>query len=66
MSGAETRTPAQQFMEVKGRRNDARDVTLTANEILASLNAPEIYYLAIVRSREPSPNQQLSPALLPA
>lgn len=37
------------FVEVKGRHADARDVILTKNEILASLNAPESYFLAIVR-----------------
>jgi superfamily II DNA or RNA helicase len=37
------------FIEVKGRYADGRDVILTKNEILASLNAPETYILAIVR-----------------
>jgi len=37
------------FIEVKGRHAEARDVILTKNEILASLNAPETYFLAIVR-----------------
>jgi hypothetical protein len=37
------------FIEVKGRHAEARDVILTKNEILASLNAPEAYFLALVR-----------------
>ncbi len=36
------------FIEVKGRQADSRDVILTKNEILASLNAPEAFVLAIV------------------
>lgn len=47
----ESRTPAGhlRFVEVKGRHADAREVILTKNEILASLNAPDAYFLAIVR-----------------
>ena len=47
----DSRTPAGhlRFIEVKGRHADARDVILTKNEILASLNAPDAYFLAIVR-----------------
>jgi len=47
----ESRTPAGhlRFIEVKGRHAEARDVILTKNEILASLNAPEAFYLALVR-----------------
>jgi superfamily II DNA or RNA helicase len=37
------------FIEVKGRHAEARDVIVTKNEILASLNAPEAYFLALVR-----------------
>ncbi len=37
------------FVEVKGRHAEARDVILTKNEILASLNAPDAYFLALVR-----------------
>jgi hypothetical protein len=37
------------FVEVKGRQADARDVILTKNELLASLNAPDAYFLATVR-----------------
>lgn len=47
----ESRDPASghlRFIEVKGRHADARDVILTKNEILASLNAPDAYFLAIV------------------
>ncbi len=44
-------TPAGhlRFIEVKGRHADARDVIVTKNEILASLNAPEAFHLALVR-----------------
>jgi hypothetical protein len=46
------------FIEVKGRHAEARDVIVTKNEILAALNAPETYFLALVRveagfAREP-------------
>jgi superfamily II DNA or RNA helicase len=46
------------FIEVKGRHADGRDVIVTKNEILASLNAPEAFVLAIVQvdggfAREP-------------
>lgn len=37
------------FIEVKGRHAEARDVILTKNEILASLNAPDAFILALVR-----------------
>ncbi|HXQ45637.1 MAG TPA: DUF3883 domain-containing protein, partial [Caulobacteraceae bacterium] len=37
------------FIEVKGRHAEARDVILTKNEILASLNASDAFFLAIVR-----------------
>ena len=37
------------FIEVKGRHADGREVIVTKNEILASLNAPEAFYLALVR-----------------
>jgi superfamily II DNA or RNA helicase len=37
------------FIEVKGRHANARDVIITKNEILASLNAPEAFFLALVR-----------------
>ena len=36
------------FIEVKGRHADARDVIITKNEILASLNAPDAFHLALV------------------
>jgi Domain of unknown function (DUF3883) len=36
------------FIEVKGRHADARDVIVTKNEILASLNAPDAFHLALV------------------
>ncbi len=46
----ESRTPAGhlRFIEVKGRHVEARDVILTKNEILASLNAPDAFHLALV------------------
>ena len=37
------------FIEVKGRHAEARDVIITKNEILASLNSPEAFILAVVR-----------------
>jgi hypothetical protein len=47
----ESRPPSGhlRFIEVKGRHAQARDVILTKNEILASLNAPEAFHLALVR-----------------
>jgi hypothetical protein len=36
------------LIEVKGRHADARDVIITKNEILASLNAPDAFHLALV------------------
>jgi superfamily II DNA or RNA helicase len=47
----ESRTPAGhlRFIEVKGRHAEARDVILTKNELLASLNAPDAFHLALVR-----------------
>jgi hypothetical protein len=46
------------FIEVKGRHADGRDVIITKNELLASLNAPDAFILALVRvvngtAREP-------------
>ena len=37
------------FIEVKGRQAEGRDVILTKNEILASLNASDAFILAVVR-----------------
>ena len=37
------------FIEVKGRSADGRDVIVTKNEILASLNAPDAFHLALVK-----------------
>jgi hypothetical protein len=37
------------FIEVKGRHADARDVIVTRNELLASLNAPDAFILALVQ-----------------
>lgn len=36
------------LIEVKGRRQDADDVTVTRNEMLVALNKRETYYLAVV------------------
>jgi superfamily II DNA or RNA helicase len=36
------------FIEVKGRHADARDVIVTKNELLASLNSPDAFHLALV------------------
>jgi hypothetical protein len=47
----ESRDPAESrlfFLEVKGRKADADSVTLTRNEILCALNAPERFRLVIV------------------
>jgi hypothetical protein len=37
------------LIEVKGRHTDAREIIVTRNEILAALNAPDAFILAIVR-----------------
>ncbi|MXO57943.1 DUF3883 domain-containing protein [Altererythrobacter salegens] len=37
------------FIEVKGRQAEGREIILTKNEILASLNSPEQFALAVVR-----------------
>jgi hypothetical protein len=42
------RTGRLRFIEVKGRRAGADTVTITRNEILTAINAPEGYILAIV------------------
>lgn len=42
------RTGHLRFIEVKGRHADARDVIITKNELLASLNAPQAFQLALV------------------
>ena len=34
---------------MKGRHADGREVILTKNELLASLNAPDAFFLALVR-----------------
>ena len=43
---------AQRFIEVKGRTFDARDVTVTANEIRTALNKPNEFILAVVRVKD--------------
>ena len=42
-------TGSLRFVEVKGRHVDGRDVIVTKNEILASLNAPDAFHLALVQ-----------------
>ena len=42
------KTGRLRFIEVKGRRAGAETVTMTRNEILASMNAREAYILALV------------------
>ena len=37
------------FIEVKGRNADGREVIITKNELLAALNAPDAFFLALVR-----------------
>jgi hypothetical protein len=54
----DTGTGHLRFIEVKGRHSEARDVIITKNEILASLNAPDAFHLALVgvengRARRP-------------
>ncbi len=47
----ESRDPSTgrlRFIEVKGRRSDAREITVTRNEMLTALNAKEAYILATV------------------
>ena len=44
----DARTGHLRFIEVKGRHADAREVIVTKNEILASLNAPDAFHLALV------------------
>lgn len=36
------------FLEVKGRHHEARDIIVTKNELLASLNTPDAFILALV------------------
>jgi hypothetical protein len=44
----DARTGRLRFIEVKGRHYEARDIIVTKNELLASLNAPEAFILALV------------------
>ena len=47
----ESRDPATgrlRFIEVKGRRADARTVSITRNEMLAAFNAADAFILAVV------------------
>jgi superfamily II DNA or RNA helicase len=45
----DSRTGQLRFLEVKGRQVDGREVILTKNEILAALNVPDAFILAIVQ-----------------
>ena len=44
----EPETGRLRFIEVKGRRADARTITITRNEMLAAFNAAESFILAVV------------------
>ena len=44
----EPETGRLRFIEVKGRRADARAITITRNEMLAAFNAAESFILAVV------------------
>jgi superfamily II DNA or RNA helicase len=48
IESVDARSQALRFIEVKGRRADADTITVTRNEVLAALNAPEQFILAIV------------------
>ena len=45
------------FIEVKGRRSDAKTITVTRNEILYSLNKPDDFILAIVEFHDDGSHQ---------
>ena len=54
----ESRTPTDErlrFIEVKGRRADARTVTLTRHELYCALNSPQQFILALVEVEGNSP-----------
>jgi hypothetical protein len=53
----DTRAGHLRFIEVKGRRADARDVIVTKNEILAARNAPDAFHLALVTVENGSARQ---------
>jgi hypothetical protein len=46
------KTGSLQFIEVKGRHEDADTVTMTRNEMLTAFNAEDAYILAVVRVEE--------------
>ena len=48
----DSRTGHLRFIEVKGRHAEGRDIILTKNELLSSLNAAEAFILAIVQIEE--------------
>ncbi|MFO1048468.1 MAG: DUF3883 domain-containing protein [Geminicoccaceae bacterium] len=45
-------TDERRFIEVKGRAIDADTVTITCNEVMAALNEPERWVLALVMVKE--------------
>lgn len=47
IESCEAGTARLRFIEVKGRRADARDVTVTRNEMLAAYNADDAWILAV-------------------
>ena len=47
------------FIEVKGRRADARAISVTRNEILTALNAGEVFVLAAVFVEDGLPQEPL-------
>ena len=48
IESSEPETGRLRFIEVKGRRADARSITITRNEMLTAFNAAESYILAVV------------------
>ena len=48
IESSEGSTGRLRFIEVKGRRADARAITITRNEMLAAFNAADSYILAVV------------------
>jgi hypothetical protein len=60
------RTGHLRFIEVKGRHADGRDVILTKNEILASLNVAEAFILAIVQIDTGFVREPVYSALVPS
>ena len=55
----DSRTGRLRFIEVKGRRADARAITVTRNEILTALNTGEAFILAAVLVKDGLPQDPL-------